>query len=236
MQFFLGALGALGELGAIPAGNVLPGFADRPSQPLFAYAIDPMKLPILRLSLRTYLLLAAAVIVLAGLVEFAMGRLPICKCGHIRLWVGQVNSSENSQQIADWYSFSHIIHGFILYGILHLIARRRNWPLGFCLVLAVILEASWEILENTPFIINRYRDYTMSLDYYGDTILNSMCDILFCVLGFFLARVLPVWVTIGLIVIMEVGVAIAIRDNLTLNIIMLLHPSEAIKHWQMGRG
>ncbi len=195
-----------------------------------------MKLPILRLSFRTYLLLAASVIVLAGLVEFAMGRLPICKCGHIRLWVGQVNSSENSQQIADWYSFSHIIHGFILYGILHFIARRRNWPLGFCLVLAVILEASWEILENTPFIINRYRDYTMSLDYYGDTILNSMCDILFCVLGFFLARVLPVWVTVSLIVIMEVGVAIAIRDNLTLNIIMLLHPSEAIKHWQMGRG
>jgi hypothetical protein len=165
-----------------------------------------------------------------------MGRILICKCGHVRLWVGQVNSSENSQQIADWYSFSHIIHGFILYGIIHLIARRRNWPLGLCLFLAVLLEASWEVLENTPFIINRYRDYTMSLDYYGDTILNSMCDILFCVLGFFLARALPVWLTLALIIVMEVGVLLAIRDNLTLNIIMLLHPSEAIKHWQMGRG
>src|SRR5436309_10386119 len=117
---------------------------------------------ILRLSFAKYLLLAAGVILFAAFVEFAMGRLLICKCGHVHLWVGKVDSSENSQQIADWYSFSHIIHGFILYGLLHLIARRRKWPLGFCLVIAVILEASWEIFENTPFIINRYRDYTMS--------------------------------------------------------------------------
>jgi uncharacterized protein DUF2585 len=193
-----------------------------------------MPSPIAYLRIRAYLLLSLAVIVSAGIIEAAMGRVLICKCGRVRLWVGQVNSSENSQQIADWYSFSHIIHGFVLYGIFHLVGRRRGWPVGLCLLLAVGVEAGWEVLENTPLIINRYRAHTMSLDYYGDSILNSMCDILFCVLGFALARRLPVWVTVGLIVVMEVGVGLAIRDNLTLNIIMLIHPFEAIKHWQMG--
>jgi hypothetical protein len=182
-----------------------------------------------------HFLIAAGIMAVAALIEFKMGRLPICKCGHIRFWVGDVNSSENSQQIADWYSFSHIIHGFALYGIMRLIGRGK-WAIGLCLVAAVFVEASWEVLENSSFIINRYRHETMSLDYFGDSILNSMSDILFCVLGFFLAARLPVWVTIALVVAMEVGVGYAIRDNLTLNIIMLIHPSEAIRHWQMGRG
>ena len=185
-----------------------------------------------RLPLIAYVLIAAGIIALAALIEYEMGRIPICKCGHIRLWVGKVNSPENSQQIADWYSFSHIIHGFILYGLCRLIGRKKL-PLGLCLVIAVSAEATWEVIENSSFVIERYRAATMSLDYYGDSILNSMSDILFCVLGFFLAAYLPVWVTLALVVVMELGVLYAIRDNLTLNIIMLLHPFQAIKHWQM---
>jgi len=172
---------------------------------------------------------------IAAFAEYAMGRVPICKCGTIRLWVGKVNSAENSQQIADWYSFSHIIHGFIFYGLTYLLGRRR-WSLGLRLLLAVLVESAWEVFENTNYVVNYYRHQTMSWGYAGDSILNSMCDILFAVLGFFIAARVPVWLTIALIVAMEVGVAIAIRDNLTLNIIMFLHSFEAIKHWQMGGG
>jgi hypothetical protein len=179
-----------------------------------------------------YILIPAGIMAVAAMVELKMGRLLICKCGYIHFWVGAVNSAENSQQIADWYSFSHIIHGLALYGLFHLIGRGK-WPIGLCFALAIGVEASWEIIENSPFIIDRYRQ-TMSLDYAGDTVLNSMSDILFCGLGFVLARVLPVWLVITLIVLMEVGVGFAIRDNLTLNIIMLIHPFKAIKHWQTG--
>lgn len=188
-----------------------------------------------RIPFWAYLVTAIALMVLAGTIEHAMGRLAICKCGVVRLWVNSPGSAENSQQIADWYSFSHNIHGFVLYGIFRWIGRRRNWPVGLCFAVAVLLEATWEVVENSPFVINRYRQ-TMSQLYVGDTILNSMSDILFCVLGFWLARCLPVWLTILLIVVMEVGCAIIIRDNLTLNIIMLIHPFEAIKRWQTGAG
>jgi hypothetical protein len=149
------------------------------------------------------------------------------------LWSGDVTSSENSQQIADFYTFSHIIHGLAFYAIFRL-ASRRKWSVGACLVAAVALEAGWEILENTPFTIERYRAATISLNYYGDSVLNSVCDMLFCVFGFFLARWLPVWVSVALAIAMEVGVALVIRDNLTLNIIMFLYPIEWIKAWQSG--
>jgi hypothetical protein len=180
-----------------------------------------------------YLLVAAGIAALAGLVELAMGRVPISKSGYVRLWVGAVNTSENSQHVADWYSFSHVIHGIALYGFFRL-ASRRKWSVGVCLVAAVLVEAAWEVFENTPFTIERYRSTTISLDYYGDSVLNSICDMLFCVGGFFLAARLPVWASVGLVVAMEVGVALAIRDNLTLNIIMLLHPFEFIRKWQGG--
>lgn len=181
-----------------------------------------------------YLLFALTLLIIAASIEHAMGWLTICKCGVIRFWVGSTKSPENSQQIADWYSFSHIIHGFILYGIFRALGRRR-WPVGLCFALAVICECTWEVVENSPFVINRYRQ-TMSQDYAGDTLVNSMSDILFCVLGFWIARWIPVWLTLVLIVVMEVGCALIIRDNLTLNIIMLIHPFEAIKRWQMGAG
>lgn len=138
----------------------------------------------------------------------------------------------NSQHIFDWYSPSHVIHGFIFYGLLWLVARR--WSIGIRLVIATIVEAAWEIFENTPSIINRYREATISLDDYGDSVLNSSVDILAMVLGFWLASRLPVWVTVALAIGLELFVGWMIRDNLALNIIMLLWPLDAIRQWQMG--
>jgi hypothetical protein len=143
-----------------------------------------------------------------------------------------VMSPENSQHLSDWYTFSHIIHGFILYGLLWLVGR--NWPLGLRLCLALLAECGWEIFENTDFIINRYREATISLDYYGDSVINSISDILAMIVGFFAASRLSAAVTIGTALFLEVFTGYMIHDNLTLNIIMLLWPLEAIKHWQAG--
>ncbi len=175
---------------------------------------------------------AVAIVCAAALVEYAMGRVPICRCGYVTFWHGVVKSSENSQQITDWYTFTHIIHGIGFYVLLWLFARRL--PVEIRFVLAVLLEAAWEIVENTPFIINRYRAATISLDYYGDSIINSMSDIVAMMIGFWIARRAPVWVTVGVVVVVEAVLAIVIRDNLTLNILMLIHPFEVLKKWQMG--
>ena len=137
-----------------------------------------------------YLALALGVIAIAALILILMGRTPICTCGYVKLWQGVVVSSENSQHLSDWYSPSHVIHGFVFYGILWLFARRL--PVGLRLVAATVVESAWEIVENTDWIINRYREATISLDYYGDSVINSTFDLLFMVLGFALAARLPV--------------------------------------------
>ena len=173
-----------------------------------------------------------AIILLAAGIECAMGRQPICRCGVVKLWHGVVQSSENSQHLSDWYTPSHIVHGIWFFAFTWFTLRRC--PLAWRLAIAVAVEATWEVIENTPFVIDRYRAATISLDYYGDSIINSMSDIAAMAIGFGFAASVRWWWSAIAILVMEVGVALVIRDNLFLNILMLIHPLEAIKVWQAG--
>ena len=173
---------------------------------------------------------AAAILVLQIVILYGMGRLPICECGYVKLFEPGVNTPGNSQHLADWYTPSHIIHGFLFYGLAWMLFRKQ--AISMRLSFAVLIEAAWELLENSPIIIDRYRTATMALGYTGDSILNSAMDTIFMVLGFFFAMRVPVWLTILVAIVFEIFTGWLIRDNLTLNVLMLVTPIDAIKEWQ----
>jgi hypothetical protein len=176
--------------------------------------------------------IAAAIVLVGMLLEQQMGRTPVYKNGPVRLWSGDITSDQNSQQISDPYTFTHVIHGAAFYGLTRLVPATR--ALGPAVIAAVTLETAWEAYENTNQVINRYRAETVSLGYYGDSMLNSFCDIVACVIGLGLAWRKRWRVTLSWVVVVELILALWIRDNLTLNIIMLIHPIQIIKTWQMG--
>ena len=185
-----------------------------------------------RLQPRVYAAIVAGLIVLLAMILFLMGRTPICTCGTIKLWHGVVQSSENSQHIFDWYSFTHVLHGFFLYFFTWWFLSR--WPVRARLLVAVVAEGAWEVLENTNFIIERYRAGTISLDYYGDSIVNSVFDAVSMMIGFGLARHFPVWSSVATVAVIEVRLIYLIKDNLFLNVLMLMYPIDAIRAWQGG--
>ncbi|MFL6729983.1 MAG: DUF2585 family protein [Sphingomicrobium sp.] len=175
-------------------------------------------------------LAALILIVAAAALLLAMGRNPMCTCGTVELWVAGRDSPKTSQMLADWYSTSHIVHGLLFYAALWVAARR--WPVERRFLIALVIEAGWEIVENTPMVIDRYRHATAALGYNGDSIINSVSDIAMMTLGFLAARKLPVWASIGLLFVLELVPLYVIRDNLALNVWMLLWPSQSVAAWQ----
>lgn len=176
--------------------------------------------------------LSLAIAAAAAVMLWAMGRVPICECGEVKLWHGEVISAENSQHLTDWYSPTHVLHGLLFYlGLALVLPRSRP---GTRLVLATLVEAAWELVENTDVAIERYREATIALDYYGDSIVNSAGDIAFTWLGFLIAARAPVWLSVALFLMVEAALALAIRDGLVLNILMLVWPLEAVLDWQRG--
>jgi hypothetical protein len=183
-----------------------------------------------------YFMVYTVIIILIFIVQILsqvyQGHIWICDCGIVKFWHGAINSNQDSQHLSDWYTFSHIIHGFVFYWLLKKFTKNKLGIWTY-LSLAVAIESGWEILENSPIIINRYRE-TASLMYFGDSIINSLADVLWMILGFIIAWRIPVWLSVTLVIFMELFVLYFIRDNLTLNIIMLLYPFETIRNWQLG--
>jgi hypothetical protein len=175
-----------------------------------------------------------ALVAVQGAVELAMGRPAICACGYAQIWYGDLFGSGLSQHFADWYSFTHITHGVLFYALAKRAAPRA--PFGVRLLAAVAVEAGWEMIENTPFIIDRYRQSALAQGYVGDSVLNSASDTLFAIFGFGLAAALPVWATVALALVIELALGVLIHDNLILNIVQLIHPTAWLGAWQASGG
>ena len=183
-------------------------------------------------TLSLWLLAALSALLVQAFALWAMGLPLTCKCGWVALWHSNPSGPETSQHLTDWYTYTHVIHGFGFYFLLWLIAPRL--PFGPRFALAVGLESMWEVIENTPFVMDRYRQSALARGYFGDSVVNSLFDSLASALGFILARLLRVWQSVLLIVTTELILGYMIRDNLTLNIIQLIYPSEFISNWQGG--
>ena len=175
----------------------------------------------------------AGIVLVTALLLAALGHSLVCSCGTLRLWDGQITTAENSQHLTDWYSFSHLLYGLILYAFLRLVAP--HWTLNKRLVVAAMIAAGWELGENTPFLIERYRDVTVSVNYHGDSIVNAVTDIVAALAGFGLAAVRPVWGSIALFLGTEALTAWAARDGLVLSVVMVTAPLEALRDWQLAR-
>ncbi len=186
----------------------------------------------MRMTTRCSALASLFIVATAATVLLAMGRNPICTCGTLELWVGARDSPKTSQMLADWYSLSHVVHGLIFYALLWLVAGR--WSVQWRFVFALLIEATWEVVENTPMVIDRYRTGTAALGYTGDSVINSMSDILMMALGFLAARKLPDRASVVALLVLEIVPLFVIRDNLTLNVWALLAPNAAIQAWQAG--
>jgi hypothetical protein len=176
---------------------------------------------------------ATIVVTLAGMVWlYLAGRSLICPCGDVKLWDGWPAPGESSQHLFDWYTLSHIIHGFLFYGLLWLVARRLSF--GWRLAIATAIEVVWEIVENSAMVIEHYRSNTVSVDYNGDSVVNSLADIVAMWVGFALARVFPVWLSVVVVIALEVIALMAVRDGLVLNVLSFVWPMESIVEWQAG--
>jgi len=184
----------------------------------------------LRTRFRSILLASLAILALTAAVEASMGRSPLGPDGRFGWWDGDIWSSENSQRVLDAYSFSHVVHGILFFAFLWLVARRL--PVQYRFLIALLLEAGWEVLENSPLIINRYREATIAQGYVGDSVLNSCSDVVMVAIGFLFASRMRPWVSVAAVATMEIVCLVWVRDNLTLNVIMLIHPIDAIKAWQ----
>jgi|SRR3989344_2603808 len=184
-----------------------------------------------KIQLKADILGGTFIILFAATVLLLMGRLPWCSCNEIWLWSGDIFSEHNSQHIFDPYTFTHFIHGVLFYALIWLFGKRL--PFGLRLLLAVGIESAWEIIENTDAVIGYYRANTVSLGYYGDSVINSVSDILAMAVGFWFSYRFRVLASILALVTIEIFLAFWIKDNLTLNILMFIHPFEFIKNWQL---
>lgn len=182
--------------------------------------------------LNAWLAVGLGLIAMQAAILLAMGQPLICACGYVKLWHGVVQSPETSQHLTDWYTPSHVIHGVLFYAGLWLLAPRL--PVGVRFVIAMGLEVGWEVFENTEFAMERYRQGALAQGYFGDSVINSVFDTFAAAGGFLMARLAPLWATVALVIGMEVFVGVMIRDNLTLNIIQFLYPTEAVSRWQTG--
>jgi hypothetical protein len=185
-----------------------------------------------RLSLPAAVLVSLAIVAIVAWLHYWMGRVPICKCG-FKLWHGGVGDAEVSQHLTDWYTSRHLLHGIVFYWLLSIVSRGRL-SVAARLVIATLIEGAWEIVENTPFIISRYRAQTVARDFTGDSIVNSIGDMLAMLVGYLLAARLPAWVTVLLLIAIEATLLWLIRDNLLLDTIMHIYPLDWIKQWQLG--